>query len=140
MSGAAVAAPPKSTAYIGSIYEDTTGASGVLSGFGKGVRWELIGVGCDGVFVGRAGEGRARLVDYGSRYKLVKKGKGDAVSGWWQFHAGNVSLPFSCKHGEAVASGAEKPRCVDCLIYLKLAKAKETEYKQRARALWKTAY
>lgn len=135
-------APPKDTAYVGAVYEDTTGATGVLAGFGKGARWELLGVGCDGIFVGQSATGgRIRLIDDdGKRYKLVKKGKGDAVKGWWTFNDTNYVAPFNCKHGEAVATGVEQPKCVDCLTYLRLAKEKEQDYKKRARDLWRNAY
>lgn len=129
----------KLTALVGSIYEDTTGSSTPLAGYGKGTRWQLVGVGCDGVFVGQSGGSRVRLLGE-QRYKLVKKGKGDSVKGWWQFHQGNLVTPFTCKHGEAVSMGVEKPQCVDCQTYLKIAKEREAAYKNKARTLWKTAY
>lgn len=134
-------------ARVGDVYEDTDGmiVDG-KAGHGKGVRWKLVGVGCDGMFVGESNGGRIRMVSYRGRFKRVEKGTGEKVKGYWEFHAGNYSMPIVCAHGKQVQDGlAEaKAHCVGCATHVRLReeaeKRKASDYKAEARLLWKTCY
>lgn len=141
------AQPVKAEARIGDVYEDTVGM--ILDGkpgYMKGVRWTLVGLGCDGMFVGESNGMRIRMVSYNGRFKRVEKGTGDKVQGWWEFHKGNYSMPLVCSHGQQVQDGLTTPKahCMGCAVHLRLKAEAErksaSNFREEARLLWKTCY
>lgn len=139
-------------ARIGDVYEDTQGMLIEGAPTGKGVLWTVVGLGCDGMLVGRAKHSpttanvQMRLILRGERFKRVSKGTGDVLHAVPDFTDKNVSLPFNCLHGKAAQAGNDepKPACVECATYKRMGEEQRAKtddaYKVVARALWTSFY